>query len=67
MKNYIVTLLLSVLVVMAGLALRRSTAKAATTQASLTTPLVSSNPDAAFGRAINMGPGPVPCPPDCSK
>lgn len=67
MKNYIVTLLLSVLVVMAGLMLRRSTAKAATTQASLTTPLVSVNPATAFTPHVNIGPGPIPCPPDCSK
>lgn len=61
MKNYIVTLLLSVLVVMAGLALRRSTVKAATPQVNLTTPLVAINPGAAFTPQIAVGVGPIPC------
>lgn len=65
MKKYIVTLLLSVLVVMAGLALRRTTAKAATTQAQVPAPLVAVSTKTAFTPAINLGPGPMPCPPSC--
>jgi Flp pilus assembly protein protease CpaA len=67
MKNYIVTLLLSMLIVLAGLSLRNSTVKAATPQANLTTPLVTANPGRAFAPAIAMGPGPVPCPPTCTN
>jgi hypothetical protein len=66
MKNFIVTLLLSVLVVLAGLALRRSTVKAATPQAQLTTALVAVNPAGAFTPHVMVGPGPAPCPPDCT-
>lgn len=65
MKKYFVTLLLSMLVVLAGVSLRRSTAKAATRQANLTTPMVAVNPAGAFTPHIMVGPGGAPCPPTC--
>jgi hypothetical protein len=65
MKNFIVTLLLSMLVVLAGLSLRNSTVKAAIPQTNLTTPLVAVNPAGAFTPHVMVGPGPLPCPPNC--
>ncbi len=65
MKNYIVTLLLSLLVVLAGVMLRRSVAKAASVQTKTVSPMVALAPNANILPQIAAGPGPAPCPPSC--
>ena len=65
MKNYIVTLLLSLLVVLVGVTLRRSVTKAATAQTKAESPMVAIAPSANILPTIAVGFGPVPCPPSC--
>ncbi len=65
MKNYIVTLLLSLLVVLAGVMLRRSVAKAASVQTKAVSPVVALAPNADILPQLALGPGPIPCPPNC--
>ena len=65
MKNYVVTLLLSILVVLVGVTLRRSTAKAANAQTKTISPIVDLAPTP--NNLIPVGIGPLPCPPYCPK
>ncbi len=65
MKNYIVTLLLSLLVVLVGVTLRRSVTKAATAQTKAESPMVAIAPSENILPQVGFGPGPMPCPPAC--
>jgi hypothetical protein len=67
MKNYIVTLLLSILVVLVSVTLRRAVAKAATKANAALSPVATLVPNTNILPQIAIGPGPTPCPPDCSS
>ena len=67
MKNYIVTLLLSILVVLVSVTLRRAVAQAATKANATISPVATLVPNTNILPTIGLGPGPAPCPPDCSS
>jgi hypothetical protein len=65
-KNYIVTLLLSLLVALVTVMARRDAVKKApVTQTRTVNSLVAVGPSPTILPQIAIGPGPIPCPPNC--